>query len=140
MISSLLFGISELQEVCLLEVGLYHSRSDLAFKIRIILLPFGFTAIGTSQFRALLSQDSSRFSLPGGLDFRLFMFAQRLEVLSQEMLDSFEKNSESFFVLKNPAAASKAGALHNILQKSTTQFYRIKGGGDSGRPPATDNF
>ena len=33
------------------------------------------------------------------------------------MLDSFEKNSESFFVLKKPTAASKAGALHYFLQK-----------------------
>ena len=129
MISSLLFCISELQEVCLLEVGLYHSRSDLAFKVRIILLPSGFTAIGTSQFRALLSPMTLRIRPDshclGGLDFRLFIFAQRLEVLSQEMLDSFEKNSESFFVLKKSTAASKAGALHYFLQKSTTQFYKI---------------
>ena len=43
------------------------------------------------------------------------------------MLDSFEKNSQSLFVLflKKPTAVSKADALHYFLQKSTI-FSRRK--------------
>ena len=99
-ISSLLFGISKLQEVCLLKVGLAlqvlpcveNTYKNFIFGVLYYLLAsLQSVSVNSEPDPPDDSQDSPQFSFPG-VDFRLFIFAHGLGVLNQEMFDSFEKN------------------------------------------------